>query len=173
MEGAAYANIDVYGEMNSFDIGYFNGPLTFKTGARNNIARILNDVATSANVVDIDGTNQWTLTCPTSGTMLPITQSTGLTPVSGTTYQNTYGVPIVLYATALLTPSSSAAYYFAAYLGPSAGSLQAVLQAVTPAGGGQHGYPVTLKVPAGWYYSFSFTGTGASGGWDGKVCVSR
>ena len=85
---------------------------------------------------------------------------------------NTYGVPIVLYATALLTPSSSAPYYFGAFLGPSAGSLQSVLQAVTPAGGGQHGYPVTLKVPA-WYYSFSFTGTGtgASGGRDGKVCV--
>ena len=29
---------------------------------------------------------------PTRGTMLPITQSTGLTPVSGTAYQNTHGV---------------------------------------------------------------------------------
>ena len=58
---------------------------------------------------------------PTHRMILPITQSTGLTPVSGTTYQNTY--------------------YFTAYLGPSAGSLQAVLQAATPAGGGQHGYP--------------------------------
>ena len=81
-------------------------------------------------------------------------------------------VPIILYATALLIPSSSAPYYFTAYLGPFAGSLQSVLQAVTPSGG-QHSYPITLKVPASWYYSFSFTGTGtgASGGWDGKVCV--
>jgi hypothetical protein len=26
---ATYANLDVYGEMMSFDIGYFNGTLTF------------------------------------------------------------------------------------------------------------------------------------------------
>ena len=66
-----------------------------------------------------------------------------------------------------------APYYFTTYRGHSAGSLESVLQAVTPSGGGQHGYPVTLKVPAGWYYysSFTGTGTGSSGSWDEKVCV--
>ena len=45
-EGATYANIDVYGEMMSFDIGFIKGALTFKTGAQKNVARILKDVAT-------------------------------------------------------------------------------------------------------------------------------
>jgi len=79
----------------------------------------------------------------------------------------------VIYASALLTPSATEPYYLTVYLGPSAGALNQVLQAVTPAGGSQYAYPVALKVPVGWYYSFVFTGTGAgaTGVWDGKVCV--
>ena len=109
-EGAVHANIDVYAQMNSFDIGFFYGVLTFKPASKNNVACILNDVATGASVVDVDGTNQYSLTAPTSVYMLPVTQSSGLQPLSGTTYHNTYGVPIILYATALLTPSSAAPY---------------------------------------------------------------
>ena len=92
---------------------------------------------------------------------------------SRTTYQNTGGVSVVLYASALLTPSSTAPYHLTIYLSPSASSLNQVLQAVTPVGGSQHAYPLTLKGPASWYYSFSFTGTstGAAGSWDKKVCV--
>ena len=65
-------------------------------------------------------------TPPTSSDMLPKTQTTVLTPVSGTTYQNTWGVQAVLYASALLTPSATAPYYLTV-LGPFASSLNHVL----------------------------------------------
>ena len=72
-----HANIDVYAQMNSFDINIIRfcyGVLTFKTGSKNNVPRILNNVTTSASVVDVDGTNQYSLTLPTSRNMLPVTQ---------------------------------------------------------------------------------------------------
>ena len=175
LEKSVSTNIECYCQMNSFDIGYIDGTMIFKTGSHGNVARIMNDTGAYDNaiVIDEDGTNNWRCTPPTSGDMLPKTQTTGLTPVSGTTYQNTWGVPVVIYASALLTPSATAPYYLTVYLGPSAGTLNQVLQAVTPAGGSQHAYPVTLKVPAGWYYCFNMAGdgAGASGAWDGKVCV--
>ena len=113
--------------------------------------------------------NRWTLGSPSSG--LPVTQSTGLTPVNGTTYQNTFGVPIVMYGTAYLTSSSSAPYYFWVFLGPTS-STQQVLAAIQPQGGTSAGFPFTLNVPAGWYmFEFSGSGSGASGTFDGKVTV--
>ena len=66
--------------------------------------------------------------------MLPKTQSTGLTPISGIVYQNMWGVPVIMYASTLLIPSSTAPFYLTVYLGPSAGSLTQVLQAVVPEG---------------------------------------
>ena len=78
-----------------------------------------------------------------------------------------------MYASTLLTPPLTAPFYHTIYLRPSAGALNQVLQAVVPAGSNQAAYHIMLKVPEGWYYSFTFlgTGTGASGAWDGKVCV--
>ena len=149
--------------------------MIFKSGSHCNVARIMNDtgVYNNAIVIDEDGTNNWHCAAPTNGDMLPEAQTTGLTLMSGTTYQNVWDVPVVLYASALLTPSSTAPYYLMVYLGPSSGFLNQILQAVTPVGGSQHVYPGTLKVPVGWCYSFVMTGTGAgaTGAWDGKVFV--
>ena len=93
--------------------------------------------------------------------------------MSGTTYQNKFGVPVVMYVTAYLTSSSSAPYYFWAFLGPTSSSTQQVLAAVQPTEGASSGFPFTLNVPTGWYYSFEFSGSrsGASGVFDGKVTM--
>ena len=79
-------------------------------------------MAGNAVIIDEDGTNNWRCTPPTSGDMLPKTQTNDLTPVSGTTYQNTWGVPVVLYASVLLTPSSTAPYYLKVFFKPSSTS---------------------------------------------------
>ena len=77
--------------MNCFNIGFIDGTMIFKSGSHGNVARIMNDtIYDNAIVIDEDGTNNWRCTPPTSGDMLPKTQSTGLTPVSGTTYHNVW-----------------------------------------------------------------------------------
>ena len=163
---------------NVFDMTYMNGTLIFKSGSHGNVARIMNDVGShdNAHVIDEDGTNNWRCTPPTSGDMLPKIGTSGLQPESAVPYQNTWGVPVIIYASALLTPSDTSPEYLTVYLGPSVASLTPILQAVAPSAGtqtataAQHAYPVTLKVPAGWYYQFFFSG-GGSAFWDGKVCV--
>ena len=125
LEAAVSTNVECYCQMNCFDMTYMNGMMIFKAGSHGNVVSIMNDMGTHDNaiVIDEDGTNNWQCAPPTSGDVLPKIQSTGLTPVSGTVYQNMWGVPIILYASSLLTPSSTAPFYLTVYLGHSDSSL--------------------------------------------------
>lgn len=145
--------ISVYAAYNSFQIGYLAGTLKMQSSSYCNTVKITNNVSTSV-VVSNSGTNNLITTGPPNPSQLPAT----VTISSGTTMQNNYGVAIVLYFSALLTPTPSNGAYVNVAVGPTS-TPPTVLTGVANPTAAQE-YPFTLLIPPGFYWSVTQSTTG-------------
>ena len=147
--------LSVYAAFNSFDIGYLDGAVVMQSNSFCNTVTVRNNISTGV-VLDYGGQNNWITAGPTNPGVLPTT----VTITSGAVTRNSYGVPIVLYFSALISPNTSSGAYVNAAVGASA-MPSTVLTAVANASSAPTPaeYPFTLLVAPGYYWSVTSSNT--------------
>jgi hypothetical protein len=150
--------LDMYGRYNSVYIGYTACAIRMNTSAKYNTVFVQNNLSTGS-VFSYGGTNNWLSSGPPDSTQLPATA----TITVGTVYQNTYGVPIAIYFSALITPTTSSSETVNA----SVGSTSSPGTVLTAAMGSMASpvameFPFTLFVPPGYYWSVTKSGSGTA-----------
>ena len=126
-------------------------------------------IITNNDVWDVNGTPRINLQTSTTVQSASISGNAGYNPVgsitlpaaplvSGTVYQNTYAVPITIYQPAYATTSGTAGTVAVAMGNDSAPSTLYTKQI---GGSTSSAEPdvCTIRVPPGWYYSFTTSGT--------------
>ena len=145
--------LSVYSAYNTFEVGYLAGTVVMQSSSYCNTVRIGNNVSTSVAVSNI-GTNNLITTGPPNPGQVPAT----LTISSGVTMQNTYGVAIVLYFSALLTPTTSNGAYVNVAVGPTSTPPTVLTGTANPTAAAE--YPFTRLIPPGFYWSVTKSSTG-------------
>jgi hypothetical protein len=152
----------LYGSYNKVTFGYLSGTLALSSTAYNNRIDILNPMSTGSGIAysTISGNNNWVQTSTPSPNSLPTTKQI----TAGATYQNTYGVPILVAVSVQLQATSSSNEVGAAYIGQEANGMQTVnyAQAYASASPVSTVFPLCVVVPPGWYYSFGSSGSGVA-----------
>lgn len=154
MDNQHGVGLDIYGKWNYFWVGFSGaddgGNVT--TTLRLNSTSGFNTIEFGNNAetdisISYGGVNNRIITAPPSTSQLPFY---GDTVTSGTSKQNTYGVPITVYFHALA--SSSAEVTIA--VGPQSSSLTTILDVTVPV---SQVVPFSFRVPAGGYWSATTT----------------
>jgi hypothetical protein len=117
------AGIYCYSGYNHFDLTYLGTSAIFGSTSAYNRLRCSNNFSTGASFYDGSGLNDMQ-TGPADSSILPANIPAQL----GTAIQNGYGVPIMIYVTATISPSASGGTGFQANVGRTQGSLQTVAQ---------------------------------------------
>lgn len=138
--------ISVYSVYNTFRIGYLAGTIKMQSSSYCNTVKIANNIATGVIISD-SGLSNLIAAGPPNPAQLPTT----LTLVSGAVNYNTYGVALVIYFSALLTPAAGAAAYVNAAVGPTSSPPVVLTAVANPTAAQEH--PFTLVVPPGFYWS--------------------
>ena len=81
-------------------------------------------------------------------------------PASGTTYQNSNDVAVTLYVPITFAASTASTVEIA--IGPRSGDLTTLIDDSEPDTTGARTKTYTVRVPAGWSFSVTVSGTGAS-----------
>ncbi|CNL67889.1 Uncharacterised protein [Yersinia aleksiciae] len=151
MDNCRDVGIDLYGHLNTFYIGFAGAPGTAlrENSSYGNTITFGNSVPTDLVInYGIDANN--TIKCAHPGdAYLPANQ----TIVSGTAYENTYGIPVQAIGGIAFTTSGSVQVFY----GKDPSSM-VVIQTISVTAGNT--IPFNLIVPPGWYFKlFTVTGT--------------
>jgi hypothetical protein len=149
--------LDMYGLYNYVYIGYTACKIKMESSAEYNTVYIQNNLS-SGSTIAYGGTNNWVTTGPPGSGQLP---ASGVTITLGSIVQNTYGVPIVVYFSALITPTSSSSETVNACVGSTSSPgtvLTAAAASMTSPDSKE--FPFTLFVPPGYYWSVNKSGSG-------------
>jgi hypothetical protein len=151
--------LDMYGRYNYVRIGYTACAIRMNTSAMYNTVYVQNNLTTGL-IISYGGTNNWITSGPPDSGQLP---ATNVSITAGTVYQNVYGVPIVVYFSALITPSTGSSETVNANVGNTS-SPAAVLTAASAAmtTPDSKEFPFTLYVPPGYYWSVTTSGSGTA-----------
>lgn len=153
MDDEQSIGIDCYGSLNDFWIGFTGAPgtsLVMRSNSYGNTFRFGNTSETAV-VIQYGGLNNRVITAPPSQSQLPVG---GVAVANNTSYQNTYGVPIMVYVPLAVSPTSS----IRLDVGPDVSALQTV--ASYGAAAADVSFTATFRVPAGGYWRlFKLAGT--------------
>lgn len=151
MDNCRNVGIDLYGHLNHFYVGFAGAPGTAlrENSTYGNTVEFGNSVPTDL-VLNFGASAMNTIRCANPGpSYLPASQSV----VSGTNYQNTYGLPLSIYGNVTFTTTGTVQVYY----GKNASNLN-VVQTITGLAGTT--LPIHMVVPPGYYYKlFTTTGT--------------
>lgn len=150
--------VDMYGAFNRMYIGYTAALIKMEGSSKYNRVEIQN-TESSGSAICYGGENNWVQTDAADIGQLP---ATGSGIVSGTVYQNNYGVPVQVTFPAVLTATATASETVAVYLSQDGstyvqGPLAAVGASAYPT---PTEFPLTFIVPPGWYWKASGSGSG-------------
>lgn len=118
------AGIYNYSAWNDFDLTYLGASAIFQSTSAYNRLRCSNNFSTGASFYD-GGVGNEMVTGPTDSSILPAQVSAQ----PGVVQQNGYGVPIMVYVTATVTPSANGGTGFLGSVGSSSGSQTVVTEA--------------------------------------------
>jgi len=150
--------LNCYSSFNRFEFGFVESSLLFQATSFYNVVRCGNNQSSGIQISDV-GTSNWILTGPPSTTQLPATIGPELEVVR----RNNFGVPIVVYGTATLTPTSDSSQTLAIHVGPASSPgevMKCAVGAMTNPNVMQ--FPFSFIVKPGDYYKLSVSGTGTA-----------
>ncbi|MBD1601995.1 phage tail fiber protein [Pseudomonas typographi] len=151
--------IEIFGLFNKLNVMYSGSGFAFEGHADCNRLEVGNPGVTINDFTVAAQNNQFRCGHPGAGTM-PVT----LAMTFGQVQTNTYGVPIVVYMTISLTPTTSAAASAQLYVGKGPGSINAMNQIVSSAQTVPHAiqYPLIAVVQPGGAWQVNNTGGGTA-----------
>lgn len=143
-------------QYSKFDFMFITGPVIFSSTSAFNRFNVANNFSTGVAMFD-GGLENWLTTNPPDSGQLPAS-----VPVPGAAQQNSFGVPVMAYVTATVTPNVGGETRVTVSIGKDAASLVEIFHHARAAGSDNaFALPISFMIPPMRYWQITTTGPGS------------